>query len=244
MSSVSPTICIIIPCYNEASRLNMEQFKKYADNVLMIFVDDGSTDGTFQLLKKWQSSTIIPVRLNKNLGKAEAIRSGYHELTQMAQCTRIEWIGYWDADLATPLDEIDHFLKMQTIYPEVEAIFGSRIFKLGSIIKRNFTRHLFGRIFSTVAYILLKIDSYDSQCGAKLFNRKAAAIAFNQPFITKWLFDIEILMKFKKNSIKVTEFPVATWIDVEGSKLSLKTMLFKTFFDLLKIRNEYKKYIS
>ena len=83
-----------------------------------------------------------------------------------------DFIGYLDADLATPIEEIDNLLNIIKTDSKKEVVFASRIQLIGNEIKRNFFRHFIGRIFATCVSLLLKIKIYDTQCGAKIFSKK------------------------------------------------------------------------
>src|SRR5439155_4840561 len=105
-----------------------------------------------------------------------------------------DYVGYWDADLATPLQAIPEFLEVFAERPGLELVCGARVRLLGRDIRRTRRRHYLGRAFATVASWLLQLSVYDTQCGAKLFRASPRITAvFNQPFHTRWLFDVEIL---------------------------------------------------
>lgn len=218
-------IYLIIPCYNEESRLNLEDFCSYED-ITYVFANDGSTDNTSDLLKKFvnDKSHAMLYDSSKNYGKANIIQRAYIHLTENQNLTRQDWVGYWDADLATPLSEVHQMLSYSKLYSSVDAIWGSRVSRLGSNIHRSALRHYLGRIFATIISMVLKVKSYDSQCGAKLFNYESSKIAFSEEFITQWIFDVEILLKIKE--FKVVEYPLIEWRDIPGSKVNV----FKDIF--------------
>ena len=119
----------------------------------------------------------------------------------------------------------------------------SRIKRLGASVERNRKRHILGRVFSTFASIILKLPVYDTQCGAKIVCTSVIDDAFEHTFITKWLFDIEIIARLRnKYPEKILhilfEHPITQWKDVSGSKLKLKHML-KVPFELIKIKRKY-----
>jgi glycosyltransferase involved in cell wall biosynthesis len=229
---------LIIPCYNEENRLPREEFLKAANQYFLILVNDGSKDGTLNYLRELKHTNIAIVNLEKNVGKANAVRAGVLSLKKDSRFKDIEWFGFLDADLSTPFREIPNFFIYQkTFYPESKGIWGSRIYKLGSNIKRHAKRHYTGRIFATFAHIICKIETYDSQCGAKLFHTSVLETAFSEPFISRWLFDIEIYLRLA--DIMIIEYPLQEWKDVQGSKVSLVEMFFKTIPELIKIRNYY-----
>lgn len=235
MRSLPQTVCLVVPCYNERHRLEMGRFAEAGPALELLFVDDGSTDGTGDFLEQHKPPGAQCLRLGGNLGKAEAVRAG-----MLAACrdSRADWIGFWDADLATPLDEVASFLDYARLHPEpVDAVFGSRISRLGARVERSYLRHLFGRAFATAAGLALRVGTYDSQCGAKLFRRQIVHRAFGEPFVSRWIFDLEIVLRLK--SANVIEYPVHQWSDVKGSKLNVLPELFRTARDIARIRNRY-----
>jgi dolichyl-phosphate beta-glucosyltransferase len=221
---------IVIPCYNEASRLPTDALGSYLDshpNVRFLLVDDGSTDGTFDLLTRFaavrpQSASVL--RLPQNAGKGEAVREGM----LAALDAGADLVGYWDADLATPLHYIDVFVE-QMSNSDAVVVFGSRVRLLGRHVERSTVRHHIGRGFATLAALALKLPVYDTQCGAKLF-RASIGIrdVLEKPFELRWLFDVELfarLLGLAQRSGKLdsgrqfVEWPLHEWRDTPGSKL-------------------------
>lgn len=231
-------ICLIIPCFNEASRLDFGQFAGLPSGVTCLLVDDGSRDGTGDLLRRHESSTLRVLELPQNVGKAEAIRQGMWHARTSGLLDQADWVGYWDADMATPLSELDNFIAYAAIAEgRVDGIFGSRIAKLGSTIDRSYRRHLLGRSFATLASVLLGLECYDSQCGAKLLRTDLVAQAFDEPFLSRWIFDVEILVRLRER--RVIEYPLRRWADVRGSKVSIVKVAVPTLIELIRIRLRY-----
>jgi dolichyl-phosphate beta-glucosyltransferase len=227
---------LVIPCYNETKRLKLREFEKFP--YTYVFVDDGSQDGTYDFLLKNKKSNWYVHKLEKNSGKAEAVRQGVEYALNHVEIKKEDWIGFWDADLATPLSEVQNFLDYQQIfYPTAVAVYGSRVKRLGANIKRNWKRYVLGRLFATVVSIIFKIKIYDTQCGAKLFRPVLAKDIFAKPFISKWLFDVELTLRAQDNEI--VEFPVLSWIDVAGSKVKIIRETFKVIRDLHAISKSY-----
>ncbi len=163
--------------------------------------------------------------LERNSGKAEAVRHGMLQLLEGSA----RYVGYWDADLATPLDEIPRFARHLDEHADVEIVFGSRVKLLGRTVERNAWRHYSGRVFATLVSLMLRLPVYDTQCGAKLFRATPDLKAlFETPFLSRWVFDVEILARLiatrggegtRSAQRVVHEYPLAQWVDVSGSKL-------------------------
>src|SRR5436190_4113329 len=124
------TVCLIIPCFNEAHRLNLAAIADAPAGVTCLLVNDGSRDRTGELLDRHQSDALRVLHLPRNVGKAEAIRQGMLHARQSGLLDRVEWVGYWDADLATPLNEVSNFLAYESLESvRADGIVGSRIYK-------------------------------------------------------------------------------------------------------------------
>ncbi|MFA7329179.1 MAG: glycosyltransferase [Candidatus Ratteibacteria bacterium] len=231
-------VCLVIPCYNEAKRLDFKKFRECGENLFLLFVNDGSTDNTVEIVKNNLKRNMYILNFKNNAGKGEAVRQGVRYLKTLPIFDEINWFGYWDADLATPLDEAEGFFSYAKIFhPDADAIFGSRIRRLGSDIKRSFKRHLFGRLFASVVSLVFKINIYDSQCGAKLFKKELLDKCFAEPFISKWIFDVEIILRMKQQ--KIVEYPLRKWEDKTGGHLRVCSVAVKTVIDLVRLRNKY-----
>lgn len=228
---------LVVPCYNEKQRLDLQAFFAFRDRgVCFLFVDDGSNDGTADFIEAslQNHSHCRLLRSPQNQGKAEAVRHGMLHLQGSDWFADCSWVGFWDADLATPLSEITSFLEYRQFYPNCDAIWGSRIYRLGSQIRRSLLRHILGRAFATLIHKMLKVEAYDTQCGAKIFKKEVLAEAFSKPFISRWIFDVEILLRL--NRYEIVEYPVKAWADIPGSKIKIFREIFRIFRDILKIR--------
>ena len=242
-------ICIIIPCYNESKRLSRQEFVAFYEqnqDVSFCFVNDGSQDETRDLLYKIQRDRerrVMVIDSSINRGKAESVRNG---ILKALEWKKYDYIGFFDADFSTPLSEINHLMSYNQYHITHKIIFGSRVKRLGAVVERRPLRHYLGRIFSTVAGLMLKLPVYDTQCGAKLFSTDIVYKLFKQPFISKWLFDIEIfartidLVGIDNTKKIMMEIPLQRWVDKEDSKLSARYML-KVPFELMKIFLAYRK---
>ncbi|HKC49561.1 MAG TPA: glycosyltransferase [Myxococcota bacterium] len=219
---------IVIPCFNEAHRLPADVFRAYCarvPDVDFLFVDDGSTDQTLARLRELEQA--LPGRaavlaLERNAGKAEAVRQGMCAAFKSGA----ELVGYWDADLATPLEEIARFRAVLATHSGVELVLGARVQLLGRLVRRSRVRHYLGRIFATGVSLFLRLPIYDSQCGAKLMRNDATlAPLFEERFCVNWTFDVELLarlIRLRGRSAaydSLYELPLERWVDVPGSKV-------------------------
>ncbi len=223
---------IVVPCYNEARRLDGGEWARLAaaPNVALLFVDDGSTDDTRKVLEKMceKLPRAETLGLDGNRGKAEAVRAGM--LRGIGQ--GFDFVGYLDADLATPVDEMLRLVQ-EMEKRDAAAITGARIALSGHRIDRDHARHYMGRLFATFASLILRQPFYDTQCGAKLFrNTLLFARALSEPFHSPWAFDLELLGRLRigapgvpgVTAADLVEIPLKRWTDVGGSKVSALQM--------------------
>jgi len=242
-------LALVVPCHNECRRLDVDAFLGAVRKwpwLQLCFVDDGSTDGTGEVLARFAatSPSVITVALPKNCGKAAAVRAGMIRL-----CDELrpgpDLVGYWDADLATPLDELPDFVKKFEDNPCVRAVIGSRWPHLGAGIRRSAWRDLAGGLVKWVIRHLLDVGVWDTQCGAKVFDREFASELFYAPFRTKWLFDVELLFRAGRYNLEtqVHEMPLRKWTDVPGSHLGVASV-FAILRDLVVLRIAVKRQID
>lgn len=244
------TSLVVVPCYDEAARLPRAAFVEFLrerPDVGLVFVDDGSRDATGAVLRALaeevgaQASVLA---LPRNRGKAEAVRAGLlHAFAQGAT-----YAGYWDADLATPLEMIPLFAALLDERPSLLVVMGARVKLLGTEIERFALRHYAGRVFATAASLTLRIPVYDTQCGAKLFRATdEVRAAFAEPFLSRWIFDVELLARLLQHRRRARvarpercmhEYALPKWTDVRGSKVSPRHYV-RAGVDLLRIWLRY-----
>ena len=238
--TATPPVALVVPCYNERGRVDVSRFGDAANesNLQICFVDDGSSDGTGEFLDKKVAGNprLSVLRGSNNQGKAAAVREGVLALLQ--RCPEAEWVGFWDADLSSPLSEVPRMLEFHQLEDGgFDAIWCSRVMRAGSKVERPGRRHLFGRMFATASGLLLGVRAYDTQCGAKLFRREVVQEVFGEPFISRWIFDVEIYCRMGHD--RILEYPVKEWRDVPGSKVKIAREMFRVGGDLLRIRKVY-----
>ena len=226
-----PELVLVAPCYNEASRLDPEAFLHFVTTHpgrQLVLVDDGSVDGTGKILDRIRGAapaSVTIVRQPINRGKGEAVRAGM--LAALSRRPRA--IGFFDADLSTPLQAVDDFLAVLRTRPAVDLVLGSRVMLLGRDVKRRPSRHYLGRVFATAVSHALDLPVYDTQCGAKMLRVNASTAAlFDEPFRSRWVFDVELIARYLRlpagpgdplRRDRIYELVLPAWHDKPGSKL-------------------------
>lgn len=248
----TPRVAVVVPCFNEERRLDVPAFaaaKLEGHDLELVFVDDGSTDATLAVLeriRRQRPAHTQVVELRPNAGKAEAVRRGVLDALSRSP----DAVGFWDADLATPLAEVPAFVEILEHRPEIDVVIGSRVKLMGRVIERRPWRHYLGRLFATAASVALDLPVYDTQCGAKLF-RATPAIhrVFEAPFRARWVFDVELIARFlalhaedpDRGARCIYELPLRQWVDVHGSKLKTGDFV-KAVVDLAMIHRTYGRH--
>jgi dolichyl-phosphate beta-glucosyltransferase len=235
---------IVIPAYNEEVRLpdTLRQVTTYlitrGQLWEVIVVDDGSSDHTTQVTETF-ALTESRVRLirNPHCGKAYAVRTG------IMSC-KAEYLFLCDADLATPISELEKLLKaMEEGY---DIAIGSREIAGAARLGEPWHRHLMGRVFNYLVRVLAVGEYQDTQCGFKGFRQAAAVDIFPRlrlyaspdqvvkgPAVTG--FDVEVLFLAKKLGYKVAETPVV-WHYMTGSKVNAARDSYRNLTDVIRVR--------
>jgi glycosyltransferase involved in cell wall biosynthesis len=249
---MSLSLVLIVPCFNEVARLDPQAFLDFAAShpaVRLLFVNDGSDDGTREVLDglKSQAPDLLDViHLPARQGKGGAVRQGVLEGLRRQP----DLVGFWDADLATPLRAVDDFLALAAKRPDIDIVLGSRVMLMGRDIRRRAWRHYLGRAFATGVSLALDLPVYDTQCGAKVFRAdEAIASVFAEPFHSPWIFDVEVLARYlalpagpgePARRDRIYELTVPVWHHVPGSKLRTADF-FRAAFELLYIHRKYRR---
>ncbi len=241
------SLCIIVPCYNEGNRLPLARYKVFLNqdkSTHLLFVNDGSKDNTQGVLNDLSAefqNQVSVLALEHNQGKAGAVRAG---MQLSKQKNKYQHLAFLDADLSTSLEECVEL--GQRLNGETKFVFGSRILKTDNQIERKWYRFLIGRVIATVISKMLGISVYDTQCGCKIIDQKLIPTAFDAPFSSRWLFDVEIFFRLinslgKKEMVKqVQEVPLDQWIDTEDSRVKF-SYIFQLWLDLAIIYRRYKQ---
>jgi glycosyltransferase involved in cell wall biosynthesis len=232
---LTPSLSIIIPAYNEESRLpsTLKTVTSYLARrdwsfYEIIVVDDGSKDGTVAAVEAFQGQG-HPIRILKNpgnRGKGYAVRHGMLE-------AGAEWLLFSDADLSTPIEEFEKLYA--AVSGEVPIAVGSRALDRSLIgVHQSPFRERAGQLFNFAMRLALGLELHDTQCGFKLFHRDAAREIFSRQRLERFSFDAEILFIARKLGYRAAEVPVR-WNNVEGTKVGMWSGA-RSFLDLVTIR--------
>jgi glycosyltransferase involved in cell wall biosynthesis len=210
----------------------------------LCFVNDGSKDNTLEVLnnlRKGREDYISIYNCEKNGGKAEAVRLG---VLHLAKNLNLDYIGYLDADLSTDFKDFEDLVKtIET--SRFKIVSGSRIDRMGANITKESARKVISKTINMIIRMILGMSFQDTQCGAKIMTKDIATNMFNEKFVTRWIFDVEIFLRMKKFYGKelvqnlICEQPLKRWIHADGSKLSMRDSV-KIVGQLLEIAVHYR----
>lgn len=237
-NSNNPYVSLVIPAYNEEKRIqgNLKKVKEFLDTksytAELIIVDDGSKDQTVAIardcLNGFHNHAILSYPINK--GKGHAVKQGVLK-------AKGNYVVFLDADLSTPIEELDVFL--QTLEKDYNVVIGTRKNKDAKVKKRQpFFRELLGKGFTLLSNMLIVNGISDLTCGFKGFKREVGQDIFRRQLINNWSFDTEILFLAQKLGYKIKELPV-TWYDAEGTKVRLYRDIIGSLKGIVQIRLNY-----
>ncbi|MCX7712735.1 MAG: glycosyltransferase [Chthoniobacterales bacterium] len=240
-----------IPCWCESKRLGKfltelcdllacEEFR-----VRVIVVDDGSgseeaekTKGIVNYYREKYPFLMDPLLLSKNRGKGGAIYAGWDLWAGE------EWLGFVDADGATPAREVIRMLKAieeaERSGVKIDGWLASRVKMLGRDVQRTILRHVIGRVYATLSSIITGISVYDSQCGCKFYRAEIVRSIREDLVEERFGFDIELIVLLKHAGANLVEFPV-DWHDISGSKVHLVWDSIRMFLTLVKLARKLKR---
>jgi len=238
-SQTAPYLSIVIPAYNEEARIastleavsDFLSLQTYTSEV--VISDDGSLDGTLAICREFAKahSNFKILHKEKNHGKGAAVRSGMLEASG-------EYVLMCDADLATPIQELDGF--WEHIKEGADIVIASRPLKESHLVRRQpFYRELAGRAFNHAVRIMAVQDIYDTQCGFKLFRGEVARRIFPLCSLDGFSFDIEVLHIAQKLGFSIVEAAVH-WYHQPGSKVRVLRDGLRMLSDLVRIRLRHR----
>ena len=241
------TLTIVIPVFNEGERIK-KTLKTLAKGFsftglklnAIVFADDGSTDNTISLIKKYKGvitkktkATVSIVGYSDNRGRGYAIRTS-------ALVCNTDYVLYSDADLSIPLSNLEKgipYMKKGT-----DLVFGSKK-KPGAVatVNRGIVRNIVGYGHSVIASLILGTFAWDYQGGFKLFSKKLIKEVFPLLTVDRWGFDMEVIFLSKKLGYNTVEMPVI-WGHIEnGSKVKLIRDILRSLKEMIEIRFQWTK---
>lgn len=233
------SISVVIPAYNEEKRLpgSLEQVSEYLRDksgvpAEILVVNDGSRDATREvaqsLARRLANGPAIRVLENPgNCGKGYSVRHGMLEASH-------DWVLFTDADLSAPIEECDKLIAaVDASGPDIAI--GSRALDRSLIgVHQSGFRESMGRFFNLMVRLGAGLPFLDTQCGFKLFSRRAARAIFACQQLERFGFDVEILYLAHKLGFRAVEVPVR-WNHCEGTKVGMLSGA-DAFLDVWRVR--------
>ena len=233
-----PYLSVVIPVYNETRRLEqpLRSIAAYLAlleyPVELVISDDGSADGSFDLIQSLGAEFEVPVRAvryDRNRGKGYALKVGFAH-------ARGERILFSDVDLATPIAELRSL--QAALDAGCDIAIGSRNMAGADIrVHQPWYRERMGRVFTWLVRFFLA-DVSDATCGFKMFRGEVGRELFAHLRVDGWAFDAELLFLAKRRGLQITEIPVR-WEDQSGTKVRLLKDAWNSLLGLIQIaRNQ------
>lgn len=231
-------LSIVIPAYNEEARLGtmlgayLPWFVgKYGHDVEAIVAVNGSKDGTEAVARSFAADyPQLKVLVEPNaIGKGAAIMMG-------GQLAQGDYIGFVDADGATPPEAFDELLEKMG---EADLIIASRRLP-GAVVNppQPWKRRFVSRVFNAMVRALFRLSITDTQCGAKLMTAPAWKTVVPKIGITRWAFDVDLLFQTRRARLKIREIPTV-WHDVAGSRLRIAPVSMQMLLAIVRLRLVY-----
>jgi dolichol-phosphate mannosyltransferase len=225
-------VSVVIPAWNEEHRLpdTLDKYVRlleaYGAEFEVIVVADGVTDRTVEVASGYAERRVRVLQFEHKLGKGGAILEGLRE-------ARFDFVGFLDAD--APITPVNLAYLLSQLAFSDGAIASRWIGKSVGSPRQSFARVLFSRLWNSLTRVLLGLNLYDTQCGAKFFRREALTQVLNKVTLTNWAFDASLLFHFQRAGYTVREVPV-NWTDDPNSKLDLGRAIPAMFLSLIGIR--------
>jgi dolichyl-phosphate beta-glucosyltransferase len=235
-------LSVVIPAYNEQARIGETLQRAYPwlrsrfARFEIIVVDDGSTDRTVDTVDDFASRApeLRLLETLENMGKGHAVRSG-------VLASRGEAVLFSDADLSTPIEEVEKALDL--LAGGYAVAIASRALKDSDVrVHQGIVRETMGKIFNVIVRRLCRLPFIDTQCGFKCYSRAAAQAIFSRARVDGFAFDVETLVIARRLGLRVADFPVR-WFDSPPSRVRMVLHPIQMLIEILKVRrNERRGY--
>jgi len=225
-----PRFSIIVPAHNEEDRIErtLEQYARAFTDSEIIVALNGCTDGTLAIVERIAAGclNLRVLEIPEAVGKGGAVRAGF-------TVARAAVVGFVDADGSTSATEMRRLCEA---IGEDDGIIASRWLE-GSVmaVKQSFLRRLASRTFNLVVRVLFGLRYADTQCGAKIFSKRALDLTMPHVETANLAFDVDLLFVMKSLGLRVREEPTS-WTDVEGSRLHLWTASLAMLAAVVRLR--------
>ena len=231
-----PSLSVVIPAYNEESGIaaTVEQVRDWlvADgrDWELIVVDNASTDATVERLRPLESDRIRVLENEANRGKGYSVKRGM-------LAARGDLRLHCDADCAPSLASLP---KMLDLIADADVVTGSRLAEGAHVRRQPLRRRIVGRTFVQLCRLVLREPTRDLFCGFKLFRADAAQAAYGRIHLEGWVYDAELFAMARALGYRIAETGIV-WIDREGSRLSMRALVFAAVRDLLAARRHVRR---
>ena len=224
----------MIPAYNEEHRLDhihlhvFQYLRMHFTDYEIIYVDDGSIDGTYTRLLEYQKQNpeIKVLKHETNLGKGRAVRTGLQAATG-------KMVLFSDADFSTPIEDVQKLINY--VSSGYDIAIGSRGVPGSNVeIHQSLVREITGKIGNAIVQTLLLLPFEDTQCGFKLYRSDVLPKMLPKLTVDGFAFDMEMLLAATAMGCRIAEVPV-TWRDARESKVRAVHVI-QVFWDVLKMR--------
>jgi len=234
-------VAVVIPCFNEAKRLNTSFFLKLIEQIdcTLIFIDDGSTDGTDEILRSKFSDLSIDAQIItflSNTGKATAISKGLEVALKLNK----KFLVFCDADSSISIEDIEKLYRHIKQNDNCDLVSGARVPLSGSDVVRKDFRKWIGRIVATLVSEMTHIAVYDPMSPLKIYRLERFHGIENFKPRTRWLGEVELMFfvfKANKDLFTIDELAINFWRDKEGGHIGLRSsmVLTRDFIELRKV---------
>ncbi len=225
-------LSVVVPAYNEASRLgeSLVQMLAYLERrgkpFEVLVVDDGSVDATVEVASEFGHRGVWVLELARNRGKGAALRHG-------VVASSGEKVLLTDADLSTPIEEL---AKLEARLGDADLVLGSRSVEGARIeVRQPWHRETMGKIFNLMIRLLGFGDFRDTQCGFKLLRGEAARRLFPRLTIDRFAWDVELVWEARRLGLRLAEVGVE-WHDSPASRVRPLRDAPQMFLDVLRVR--------